>query len=156
MRVALDTNVFHNDRSLAGGGFEALSRLAVAGRIEILIPDVIAREFTALSSEQLEAVASYREAVKKLRNAFPNNLGSHINALKKGLKVLIESSESEAASTFNLWIERVEGRVIKPGSEHAQRILAKYFDGVLPFGDKKARKDFPDAFIVETIFDLAV
>lgn len=156
MRVALDTNIFHNDHSLAGGSFEALARLAEAGHVEVLIPEVIAREFTALSSEQLEAVASYREAIKKLRSAFPNNQGPRIDTLKKNVKDLIESSESEAASTFNLWMERVEGRVIKPGSEHAQRILAKYFDGVLPFGTKKARKDFPDAFIVEIILDLAV
>ncbi len=156
MRVVLDTNIFHNDRSLAGGSFEALARLAEAGHVEVLIPEVIAREFTALSSEQLEAVASYREAIKKLRNAFPNNLGPRISTLKKSIKDLIESSESEAASTFNLWMERVEGREIKPGSGHAQRILAKYFDGVLPFGTKKARNDFPDAFIAEIILDLAV
>jgi len=156
MRVALDTNIFHNDRSLAGGSFEALARFAEAGHVEVLIPEVIAREFAALSSEQLEAVASYREAIKKLRNAFPNNLGPRIDTLKKNVKDLTESFESEAASMFNLWVGRVEGRVIKPGSEHAQRILAKYFDGVLPFGTKKARKDFPDAFIVEIILDLAV
>lgn len=156
MRVALDTNIFHHDRSLAGGSFEALARLAEAGHVEVLIPEVIAREFTALSSEQLEAVASYGEAIKKLRKAFPNKLGPRIDALQKNVKDLIESSESEAASTFNLWMERAEGSVIVPGSEHAQRILAKYFDGVLPFGTKKARNDFPDAFIVEIILDLAV
>jgi hypothetical protein len=156
MRVALDTNIFHNDRSLAGGSFEALARLAEANHVEVLIPEVIAREFTALSSEQLDAVTSYREAIKKLHNTFPNSLRSRINALKKSLNDLTESFESEATSTFNLWLERVSGRVIKPGSEHAQRILLKYFDGTLPFGDRKARKDFPDAFIVETILDLAV
>lgn len=156
MRVVLDTNILHNNRSLTGGSFEALTRLAAAGHVEVVIPEVIAKEFTALSSQQLEAVASYREAVKKLRDAFPNSLRPRIDTLNKNVKDLIESSESEAASAFNLWMERVKGRVITPGSEHAQRIIAKYFDGILPFGAKKARTDFPDAFIAEVILDLAV
>jgi hypothetical protein len=60
MRVALDTSIFHKNRSLAGGSFEALARFAEAGHVEVLIPEVIAKEFTALSSEQLDAVASHR------------------------------------------------------------------------------------------------
>lgn len=53
-------------------------------------------------------------------------------------------------------MQRVKGRLINPGDGHAQRILTKYFEGELPFGSRKARKDFPDAFIVEILLDLAV
>jgi hypothetical protein len=34
-------------------------------------------------------------------------------------------------------------------------VVGKYFKGALPFSGPKARQDFPDAFVVETIADLA-
>jgi hypothetical protein len=156
MRVAIDTNIFHSDRSLRGGPFEVLARLAEAGYVEILIPEVVAKEFTSPSNEQIEAVANLQRALKDLRREFPKKLTPRIDAFKEDVKELSESLESEAQGTFNLWMQRVKGRVINPGGEHARRILAKYFGGGLPFGSRKARKDFPDAFIAEIVLDLAV
>jgi hypothetical protein len=156
MRVAIDTNIFHNDRSLSGGSFEVLARLAEAGYVEILIPEVVAKEFASLSSEQIEGAAKVQEAIKGIRSVFPKKFTSRIDALKKDFKELSKSLEFEARSTFDQWMQRVNGRVINPGGDHAQRILTKYFDGSLPFGSRKARTDFPDAFIAEIILDLAV
>lgn len=60
MKVAIDTNIFRNDPSLRGGNFEVLARLAEAGYLEVLIPEVVAKEFTSPSSDQIEAVASLK------------------------------------------------------------------------------------------------
>lgn len=43
-RVALDTRIFWRDPGVRRGAFEALSRYAEPGYVELLIPDVVERE----------------------------------------------------------------------------------------------------------------
>jgi len=44
---------------------------------------------------------------------------------------------------------------VQPAADPAARVMDRYFADTLPFGSVKARTDIPDAFIVETVLDLA-
>jgi hypothetical protein len=78
-RIAIDTSIFRRDPRLRGGAFEAIARLAEAGYIEILIPEVVAKEFTSLPTDKAQAVAGLRKALSDLRRAAPEDFVATID-----------------------------------------------------------------------------
>lgn len=155
VRVALDTSIFRRDPRFRSGALEALSRLAEARYVRILIPDIVAREFTSLPADKAQALAGVRKALTDLRRSMPDDFTTVIEQFQNNIAEEFHRIEAEAAALFKTWVDRTGADMIAPGSGHAERVLAKYFDGALPFKSRKSRADFPDAFIVEVLADLA-
>lgn len=155
IRVAIDTSIFRRDPRLKSGAFEALARLAEAGHIEILIPEPVAREFVTLPTDKANAITGLAKALADLRRAMPDEFAAKIESFEDDVAKQLQEIEATAESVFNAWISRTGAEVVGPGDDHAQRVLDKYFDGKPPFKTRKSRNDFPDAFIVEILAELA-
>src|ERR1035441_6373817 len=76
--VAIDTSILRGDGGLSGGPMKALARFAANGHIEIIIPSVVAREFTSKPSARIEAMEELRKTLKHLKKIAPNELHKKI------------------------------------------------------------------------------
>jgi hypothetical protein len=155
IRVAIDTSVFRRDPRLRSGAFEALARFAESGYVEILIPDIVAKEFTSLPVDKAQALAGSRKALADLRRRTPDDFAPIIDKFEADVAEEFRRIEVETEATFGAWLARSNATLNSTGGGHTERVLAKYFAGERPFKSKKSRADFPDAFIVEVLADLA-
>src|SRR4051794_11608505 len=106
IRVAIDTSVLRRDPRLAGGGFEALARLAEADHVEIFIPDVVAQEFVSLPAEKAEAVTTLQKALTILRRAAPESFSSPIDSFEAEVLAEFKGVEATAKQVFDEWVKR--------------------------------------------------
>ena len=155
-RVAIDTSILRGDAGLSGGPMKALTRFAANGHIEILIPSVVAREFTSKPSPRIEAMEELRKTLKNLKKTAPSELHTKIADFEKCVENDFDRHETIAKHRFAEWEKRTGATILLPAADHASRLIEKYFSGTLPFGSPKARTDIPDAFIVEAILDLSL
>ena len=155
VRVVIDTSTLRSDARLSSGPMEALARFAEKGYVEILIPYVVAQEFTTRPSSKIESQSELHVTLKKLKQNVPKDLHVPIAEFQTRIADEFDKLESDAKQRFTEWQTRTGATIVNPGSDHAMKVMAKYFAGVLPFGSVKARADIPDAFIVEAILDLA-
>lgn len=155
IRVAIDTSILRRDPRLRGGGFEALARLAEAGHVDIFIPEPVAKEFVSLPTDKATAVGGLRKALSDLRRAMPDEFAQTIESFDDGVSAQIQGIEAAAESVFKAWVARTGAEIVESCADHGQRVLEKYFEGRPPFKTRKSRGDFPDAFIVEILADLA-
>ena len=81
--------------------------------------------------------------------------GDHIRNQDFDVPFLGRALEAAAKQRFNEWQTRTGAVIVQPAADHAAKVMEKYFAGAPPFGSVKARTDIPDAFIVESILDLA-
>jgi hypothetical protein len=155
VRVAIDTSVFRRDPRLRSGSTEALARFAESGYVTILVPEVVAKEFKSLPADKAQAAAGLRKALTELRRGTPEEFASTIDKFEADVDDEFRRIEVESETIFNAWVARTKATFVGASNDHAQRVLIRYFDGTLPFKSKKSRGDFPDAFIVEVLLDLA-
>ncbi|MBL8295438.1 MAG: DUF4935 domain-containing protein [Bryobacterales bacterium] len=155
VKVALDTSTLRSDPGLSSGPMEALARHAKKGRVEILIPSVVAGEFTSKPSAKIESLEELHKTLKKLKQNAPSHLHVTIAEFETHIEAEFNRHEAVAKQRFTEWQKRTGAKIVQPAADHAARVLDKYFAGTLPFGSVKARTDIPDAFIVETILGLA-
>jgi hypothetical protein len=152
--VAIDTSILRGDGGLSSGPMKALTRFAANGHIEIIIPSVVAREFTSKPSARIEAMQELRKTLKNLKKIAPNELHKKIADFEICAREEFDRHEDIAKQRFSE-LQTLTGAVIMPpAADHAAKVMDKYFAGVLPFNSEKARTDIPDAFIVEAILDL--
>jgi len=154
IRVVIDTSILRSD-SLSSGPMEALARFAEQGYVEIVVPYVVAKEFTTKSSAKMESMDGLRKALKELRKTLPKHRHEIISEFEARIGKEFDDLEASAKQRFNEWRSRTNATIVDPGSDHAGKVLAQYFAGSPPFTAVKARKDFPDGFILETVRDLA-
>src|SRR5580700_9225007 len=74
VRVVIDTSTLRSDARLSSGPMEALARFAEKGHVEILIPSVVAGEFTSKPSAKIESLEELHKTLKKLKRNVPSDL----------------------------------------------------------------------------------
>src|SRR5947207_3031225 len=127
---------------------KALTRFAANGHIEIIIPSVVAREFTSKPSARIEAMEELRKTLKNQKKIAPNELHKKIADFEICAREEFDRHEDIAKQRFSE-LQTLTGAVIMPpAAGHAAKVMDKYFAGALPFNSEKARTDIPDAFIV--------
>ena len=77
VKVAIDTSTLRSDARLSSGPMEALTRFAETGRVEILIPFVVAGEFTSKPSAKIESLEELHKTLKKLKHSVPSESPRH-------------------------------------------------------------------------------
>jgi len=155
VRVAIDTSVFRRDPRLRSGSTEALARFAESGYVTIFVPEVVAKEFASLPADKAQAAAGLRKVLTELRRGTPEEFAPTIEKFEADVDGEFRRIEMESEAIFQAWTARTKANFVGATNDHAQRVLTRYFDGTLPFKSKKSRADFPDAFIVEVLLDLA-
>lgn len=155
--IVLDANIYRKNPTRSDLPFKALERLCRAGRCRLHIPYVVEREFqTQRQAQYQKDLAQALQALSDLlRKGLPPAEADAIKGLRDGVKTaeprVLEAVESELI----FWADSV-GAVRHPLTEAAARAaMEAYFFGHPPLTAPKTRTDIPDAFIFQTIKDIA-
>ncbi|WOD08616.1 PIN domain-containing protein [Marinomonas sp. GJ51-6] len=150
-KVILDTNIFHKERT-DSSRMQMLLRLVKSGDVELVIPEVVAREHvTKRVSEAEKLRESIRSDIRKLKSTKvcgDDYVFSMIDST-------ISNSIKEIESDFENWLSLYGLELYKIGNTSIADIFDDYFSGGGAFKEIKSRQDFPDAVILDCIKKIA-
>lgn len=157
LNVVLDTNILHQE-GLTSVNMQLLKRLAVSGRLQVYVPELVKREYLSKKSEQ--AHESIAEAVKNLLTAdkkVGNKTAFHESVRKAQLDLEAMAAQIDEVITtdFADWEESTKTVLIPFDTQSIEHLFDGYFSGRGPFRKPKARDDIPDAVISACIEKLA-
>ncbi len=154
--VVIDTNIYRADPKREKAAFRILTKLAENGFARIHIPRVVEREF---SGHQLSLIDSTFGDASKFISNVRKRLSDSLITNVKGVEVLIKElrskAEEEVSNSLLRWADEIGATLHEPQPHHGELVLESYFSGGAPFSQPKERKDFPDAFIFQSVRDLA-
>ena len=157
MHVAIDTSVYRADPKRIKKGFKAITHLAVARRIQIHLPYYVRHEFltqqTECLSKRFRTMAKAASSVSRL--TAHNSTIDVINQMLGKIEKLIDGAAATASEELDSWIANTYTKTYQFDDCHGKRVTDAYFSGGEPFSSAKHREDFPDAFIYESIRDIA-
>jgi hypothetical protein len=137
--------------------FQVLGRLGNSGGLIIHIPYLVRKEFLGHREEEYveplqEIEKIYSKVVKK---PLPTELQEDLTKQSSALIASIPEVRNWVEREFKVWCDHVGAKIHEIRPHHGEKVVDAYFNGELPFKKKKNRADFPDAFILESIKDLA-
>lgn len=167
--VVLDTEpIEHAVFQFDSGALLELRNEATRLGLQLAITDIQFQEIQAHVTEQVRQVKKLAKALeagagsKSVRKdtdvsknggvPLPRLLKHHL--VKPALAELDRSADRMMAS-FEEFFNSKTIRIIDSGNVAASRILPKYFASEPPFGAGRKKDEFPDAFSIEAIRDLA-
>lgn len=158
LRIVLDTNIFRSDTFRQGQGFKTLGRLCTAGKIRLVLPEIVRREFeTQLHSDDVDAIARFKKAAGDLlERSVPADIKAAIDELIKNLETKKDEVAQASAASFRAWTEEHGVKHIPLSGDHALAAMDAYFTSGKPFKVAKERKDLPDAMIYQSLVQLVV
>ena len=157
MHVLLDTSIYRRDPKRGSSGFLAIRRLAAAKRVQLHMPHYVREEF--LSQQVFQLSGEFDKIVKA--GSKVKRLTDHEDTVVAAEQILdkIEPLANKVGANvtgeLDAWITATNTKVHAVDDSHGQRVTEAYFSGAPPFTSVKQRSDFPDAFIYETVRDLA-
>lgn len=157
LHLLIETSALRHDPQRKSAAFQALARIGNAGGVTTHIPEVVRREFLGYrENEYLTPVENIKKDLEKLkRKPAPESVTKNLE-FQLASAVEIQNTLSEWIITeFDLWCGHIGAEIAPIQEHHGQAVINSYFDGAPPFKEKKNRDDFPDAFILESIRDLA-
>ena len=157
MHVAIDTSVYRTDPKRIKTGFKAITQLAAARRIQIHLPYYVRQEFltqqTECLSEHFRTMINAASSV--LRVTEHNSTVDIINQTLGPIEQLVDGAAATASEELDSWVADTYTMTHQFDDRHGKRVTDAYFSGGEPFSSAKHREDFPDAFIYESIRDIA-
>lgn len=156
LRVVLDTNIFRSDTFRRSQEFKTLGHLCTAGKVEIVLPEIVRREFeTQLDADDTDALAKFKKAAGDLlERPVPADIKAAIGDLIKNLEAQKEEVAQASAASFNAWTKEHQVKHIPLSGDHALAAMDAYFKAGKPFKAAKDRKDLPDAMIYQSLLQL--
>lgn len=154
--VVIDTSIYRADPKREKAAFRVLTKLATNGFVRVHIPHVVEREFSTQQLTLLESTfGEARKFVSSVRKRVSESLTQEVNGIDKLIEEFRAKAEAEVASSLSKWASDINAEIHATKPHHGDLVLNAYFSGDAPFSQPKERKDFPDAFIYESIRDLA-
>ncbi len=154
--VVIDTSIYRADPKREKAAFRVLTKLATNGFVRVHIPHVVEREFSTQQLSSLESTfGEARKFVSSARKRVSESLTQEVNGIDKVIEAFRAKAEAEVASSLSKWAADINAEIHTTQPHHGELVLNSYFTGAAPFSQPKERKDFPDAFIYESIRDLA-
>ena len=154
--VVIDTSIYRADPKREKAAFRVLNKLATNGYVRVHIPHVVEREFSTQQLTSLESTfGEARKFVSSARKRVSESLTQEVNGIDKHIEAFRAKAEAEVASSLSKWASDINAEIHATQPHHGELVLNAYFSGDAPFSQPKERKDFPDAFIYESIRDLA-
>lgn len=154
--VVIDTNIYRADPKREKAAFRVLTKLAENGFFRIHIPRVVEREFSSQQLLSLESTfGDASKFVSNVRKKISEPLAANVKDIEGLIEALRSKAEEEASGSLSRWADEIGATLHEPQPYHGQLVLDAYFSGGAPFSQPKERKDFPDAFIFESVRDLA-
>jgi hypothetical protein len=123
-----------------------LRRLCNEGKINLIIPEIVLREFT--TQEQERAAIAGKNVLKELKIYSKTLYGTGKNELTDIIKD-IENSLIEAnkklQTKIDEFIKETNAKILTPTFDEYKETFDRYFNGEKPYRAIKERKDIPDA-----------
>lgn len=154
--VVIDTSIYRADPKREKAAFRVLTKLATNGFVRVHIPHVVEREFSTQQLSSLESTfGEAKKFVSSARKKVSESLAQEINGMDKLIEAFRTKAEEDVATSLSRWATDIKAEIHATKPHHGELVLNSYFNGDAPFSQPKERKDFPDAFIYETVRDLA-
>ena len=157
MHVLIDSSIYRTDPKRTKAGFLTMTRLAAAKRIQLHLPHYVREEFLTQQAEKISVeFGKMKQAGKSVLRLTGH--ADTVGTVKRILdKVGVRPGATMAIATeeFDGWIDETKTEIHKVDDSHGKRVTDAYFAGDEPFESQKKRGNFPDAFIYQTIQDLA-
>jgi hypothetical protein len=156
--VVIDTNIYRKNPARDELAFDALKTLCKADVLKLHIPHVVMREFqtqqTEIHEKELAGARKGLEAVlrKRLLSAAARD---QVQAMLDTLGTVTPAVVSDVEAALPTWAADLKAQVHELTLQTAADGLDAYFRGLPPLKQPKSREDIPDAFIFQTIRQLA-
>tara|TARA_R110001583_G_scaffold94478_1_gene238080 strand:- start:47 stop:1213 length:1167 start_codon:yes stop_codon:yes gene_type:complete len=151
-KVILDTNIFHKERT-DSSKMQMLLRLVKSGNVELVIPEVVAREhLTKRVSEAEKLRESIQSDIRKLKN----NKVCGDDFVFSIIDSTISNAIKKIKTDFENWLSLYGLELYEIGNTSIADIFDDYFSGGGAFKEIKSRQDFPDAVILDCIKKIAI
>jgi len=157
--IFLDTSVLPVNPVALSAEFRTLAELASENEVRVYMSSIAYKEW--ISQRQSDFVAkaeSTRTVINNLvRDKWSPILGIHreLTAARDWIleneKAISQAAHDKASDVLDM----LSPTVLKITADHAPTVFHSYFQGGPPFASMKARGDIPDAFILESLRDLA-
>jgi PIN domain len=156
--VVLDTNIYRKNPARSDLPFQALERLCKAGVLCLHLPYVVEREF------QTQQVLQYQQGITDslkglesiIRKGLPPAELTSVEGLRDSIKAVEPTVIAAAEVALVLWATAVSAKRHPITESVAQAAMEAYFQGHPPLTNPKSRDDIPDAFIFQTIKNIAM
>lgn len=155
--VVLDTGIYRQDMGRVKHAFAALSQLCRSNVVQLHIPCVVEKEFLSQVSSMYDGklTGALRSLEKTPHVLLKEEDLQKLDSLKLGIEELQQKVADRNREHFRGWGEFHGARFHEIDDTHGERVMENYFLGAPPFSSEKNRNDIPDAFIFESIRDLA-
>jgi hypothetical protein len=154
LRVVIDTNNLPLSPNSQSAALSRIDRLLGEKVLAVLMPAVVAEEWR---TQRMEAIRSQLQKAETALSGLASEKQLHSDevltafgsALDK-VSELMPKAEELSHVLLNHLLERLKSTIVETG-DHSTQVLRAYFRGDPPFSSPKSRKDFPDAFLYESI-----
>ena len=157
IHIVADSTVYRADPRREKAAFKALARLAESEHVTLHIPEIVRREFLSQEEELHEKSAkAILDAVHSLgRRPLDAAVAAEVKKIGDDNSGLVAKLKAAAAKEFSDWGRSISAVEHPLDPSHGGKMLDSYFGGTAPFKQKKNRNDIPDAFVWQSIQDLA-
>lgn len=133
---------------------QVLRRLTSSGEVDLLIHEVVAREFKSQKVLEVQAqVEKVADAITEMSRQVDSKGPSHRNLAEMRSKVaeLAEAAKKEVETDFTAWLKWTAAHWVAFEPEGMRQVLDDYFIGAGAFRKPKHREDMPDAIVAADI-----
>lgn len=151
--LILDTNVLRQE-GLSSRNMQILRRLTSSGEVDLLVHEVVAREFKSQRTLEVQAqVEKIADAITEMSRQVDAKGASHRDLVEMRSKVaeLAEAAKKEVETDFAAWLTWTAAHWVAFEPEGMRQVLDDYFVGAGAFRKPKHRDDMPDAIVATGI-----
>lgn len=147
--LILDTNVLRQE-GLNSRNMQILKRLTSSREVDLLVHEVVAREFKSQRMLEVQAQAEkIADAITEMGRQVDAKGASHrdLAEMRSKLSEIAETAKQEVDTDFIAWLKWTEAHWIAFEPEGMRQVLDDYFVGGGAFRKPKYRDDMPDAIV---------
>lgn len=151
--LILDTNVLRQE-GLNSRNMQILRRLTSSGEVDLLVHEVVAREFKSQRTLEVQAqVEKIADAITEMGRQVDAKGASHrdLTEMRSRFAEIAETAKKEVETDFTAWLKWTGAHLIPFEPEGMRQVLEDYFIGAGAFRKPKHRDDMPDAIVATGI-----
>lgn len=156
--LILDTNVLRQE-GLNSRNMQVLRRLTSSGEVDLLVHEIVAREFKSQRMLEVQAQAEkIADAINEMGRQVDAKGASHrdLAEMRSKFAEITEVAKKEVETDFATWLKWTKAQWIAFEPEGMRQVLDDYFVGAGAFRKPKHREDMPDAIVATGIRDMLV
>jgi hypothetical protein len=157
LHIIIDSTHLKRDVNLNKEDMLYLKALSQNGFVKIHFPWIIYKECTTATTDNLktELTTTITKLKGLTRKGFPENEGKVFEGISDALSAEVHKIEKLVNVVWGKYIKEA-GAILHPfKAEHSKLVFDNYFSAGKPFKTLKSRNDIPDAFIYETVNEIA-